>query len=163
MGLFIDLLHVPVRVCNDALEGIYKAMSDGHGHGDDGIWKPHQSPLLKRLVELFTQRGLDRLAAVKANLLDWQAGHLHQPSPVPAPLPAGNVQRWRVRDNLPGSRAFCPVIVRSEMVQQLEQYDCGKALNDLEVEFGADVLLRSAMWLTVKESRASFKISASIN
>ena len=71
---------------------------------------------------------------------------------------AGNVQRWRVRDNLPGSRAFCPIIVRSEAVQQLEQYDCKKALNDLEVEFGADVLLRSAMWLTVKESRASFKI-----
>jgi hypothetical protein len=28
-----------------------------------------------------------------------------------------NVQRWRVRDNLPGSRAFCPIIVRSESVQ----------------------------------------------
>ena len=94
MGLFIDLLHVPVRVCNDALEGIYKAMSDGHGHGDDGIWKPHQSPLLKRLVELFTQRGLDRLSAVKNSLLDWQAGHLHQPSSIPAPLPAGTLQRW---------------------------------------------------------------------
>ena len=43
-------------------------------------------------------------------------------------------------------------------VQQLEQYDCAKALSDLEVEFGADILLRSAMWLTVKESRASFSI-----
>lgn len=71
---------------------------------------------------------------------------------------ASNVQRWRVRDNMPGSREFCPIIVRSEAVQQLERYDCGKALNDLEVEFGADVLLRSAVWLTVKESRASFKI-----
>jgi hypothetical protein len=69
-----------------------------------------------------------------------------------------NVQRWRVRDNMPGSREYCPIIVRSEPVLQLEQYDCGKALNDLEVEYGADVLLRSAVWLTVKESRASFKI-----
>lgn len=94
MGLFIDLLHVPISVTNHTLEGLYKALSDGHDHGDDGIWKPHQSPLLKRLVELFTQRGLDRLAAVKANLLDWQAGHLHKPSPVPAPLPAGILQRW---------------------------------------------------------------------
>lgn len=94
MGLFLDLINVPVRVCNDALEGIYKALSDGHGHGDDGIWKPHQSPLLKRLVELFTQRGLDRLSAVKASLLAWEAGHLHQPSPLPAPLPAGSLQRW---------------------------------------------------------------------
>lgn len=71
---------------------------------------------------------------------------------------AGNVQRWRVRDNMPGSREFCPIVVRSEAVQELEKYDCTKALNDLEVEFGADVLLRSAVWLTVKESRASFKI-----
>ena len=71
---------------------------------------------------------------------------------------AGNVQRWRVRDNLPGSREFCPIIVRSEAVQELENYDCAKALNQLELEFGADVLLRSAVWLTVKESRASFAI-----
>ena len=71
---------------------------------------------------------------------------------------AENVPRWRVRDNLPGSREFCPLIVRSETVQQLEKYDCAKALHDLEREFGADVLLRSAVWLTVKESRASFAI-----
>lgn len=71
---------------------------------------------------------------------------------------ANNVQRWRVRDNMPGSRAFCPIVVRSQSVQALEKFDCAKALHDLEVEFGADVLLRSAVWLTVKESRASFKI-----
>ena len=71
---------------------------------------------------------------------------------------AGNVQRWRIRDNLPGSREFCPIVVRTEAVKALERYDCAKALNDLEVEFGADVILRSAVWLTVKESKASFKI-----
>ena len=69
-----------------------------------------------------------------------------------------NVQRWRVRDNLPGTRDFCPVIARNEKVLEVERYDCAKALNDLEVEFGADVLLRSAVWLTIKESRASFAI-----
>lgn len=68
---------------------------------------------------------------------------------------AGNVLRWRVRDNMPGSRDFCPIIVRSESVQEIEKYDCAKALNDLEVEFGADVLLRSAVWLTVTESSES--------
>jgi hypothetical protein len=71
---------------------------------------------------------------------------------------AGNIQRWRIRDNLPGSRAFCPIVVRTEAVKGIEQYDCAKALNDLEVEYGADVILRSAVWLTVKESKASFKI-----
>ncbi|MDB5772327.1 MAG: filamentation induced by cAMP protein Fic [Burkholderia sp.] len=71
---------------------------------------------------------------------------------------AANVQRWRVRDNLPGIREFCPVVVRTDSVQELQQYDCAKALKDLEVEFGADILQRSAVWLTIKESRASFAI-----
>jgi len=71
---------------------------------------------------------------------------------------AVNVQRWRVRDNLPGTREFCPVVIRSDAVKELEKYDCAKALDDLEIKFGADILLRSAVWLTIKESRASFAI-----
>lgn len=94
MGLFLDILQVPVGVTNDALEGIYKAMSDGHDHGDDGIWKPHESPLLKRLIELFTQRGLDHIAAAKDGLQAWQAGKNHTPSPAPMALPPGMLQRW---------------------------------------------------------------------
>lgn len=73
-------------------------------------------------------------------------------------LRATNVRRWRVRDNLPGTSDFCPVIARTEKVLEVERYDCTKALNTLEAEFGADVLLRSAVWLTIKESRASFAI-----
>lgn len=69
-----------------------------------------------------------------------------------------NIPRWRVRDNMPGTRDFCPVVFRSAAVQAIADYDCAKALKDLEVEFGADVLLRSAVWLTIKESRASFAI-----
>jgi len=69
-----------------------------------------------------------------------------------------NVQRWRVRDNLPGNRDYCPIVVRNDAIRELEQYNCSAALNRLEVEFGADVLLRSAVWLTIKESRASFAI-----
>ena len=69
-----------------------------------------------------------------------------------------NVQRWRVRDNMPGTPEFCPVILRTEAVRKAEGYDCANALRDLEVEFGADILMRSAVWLTIKESRASFLI-----
>lgn len=69
-----------------------------------------------------------------------------------------NVQRWRVRDNLPGTREFCPLVFRSDAVKALEKYDCARALHDLESEFGTDILLRSVVWLTVKESRASFAI-----
>ena len=71
---------------------------------------------------------------------------------------AVNHQRWRVRDNMPGNPSFCPIVYRSREVAAVEGYDCAKALNDLEVEYGADLLMRSAVWLTTKESRASFAI-----
>ncbi|WP_229722775.1 Fic family protein [Xylophilus rhododendri] len=69
-----------------------------------------------------------------------------------------NNQRWRVRDNLPGSRDFCPVVLRTPAVRQAERYACAEHLAALEAEFGADILQRSAVWLTIKESRASFAI-----
>lgn len=69
-----------------------------------------------------------------------------------------NVQRWRVRDNLPGTRDFCPTIRRTDAVRAVERYDCAAALESLEVQFGADILMRSAVWLSIKESRASFAI-----
>ncbi|MCC6076656.1 Fic family protein [Pseudomonas sp. GCM10022188] len=69
-----------------------------------------------------------------------------------------NNPRWRVRDNLPGTRGYCPLVLRSERVREAEQYDCARQLADLESEFGADILWRSSVWLTIKESRASFAI-----
>ena len=67
-------------------------------------------------------------------------------------------QRWRVRDNLPGSRDFCPIIRRTDSVIAAEHYDMNARLTDLESDFGIDLLMRSTVWLTVKESRASFLI-----
>lgn len=93
MGLFLDLLHVPVDVTNDTLEGLYKALSDGHGHGDDGIWKPHESILIKRLVELFTERGLMRLETVHKQYLAWQSGAHHKAAASPV-TPPGIMPRW---------------------------------------------------------------------
>ena len=69
-----------------------------------------------------------------------------------------NNQRWRVRDNLPGNRDYCPIIYRSELVKSAESYDCNQRLQALEAEYGQDLIMRSAVWLTIKESQASFKI-----
>lgn len=66
--------------------------------------------------------------------------------------------RWRIRNNLPGTPAFCPVVRRSSELQQALAFDLSLALQALDSEFGADVLLRMASWLTFKESRASFLI-----
>ena len=68
------------------------------------------------------------------------------------------VRRWRINDNLPGVTAFCPLIRRTETVQLALQFDVGAALRELNQTFGADILIRTASWLTFKESRASFLI-----
>lgn len=96
MGLFLDLIRLSPRATNDALEGIYKAFSDGHDHDDGrGIWLPHDSPLLRRLVDLFTQRGLDRLDSVQKEIEAWVLGYHHVPSQAPiAPPPPGLMGRW---------------------------------------------------------------------
>lgn len=69
-----------------------------------------------------------------------------------------NNRRWRVRDNLPGSRDFCPTIRRSEAVKAAEDCDIAAQLDALEADFGLDLIRRGSVWLTVKESRASFLI-----
>ena len=68
------------------------------------------------------------------------------------------VRRWRINDNLPGVPALCPLIRRTEAVQEALQFDLGASLLQLNQVFGADILMRTASWLTFKESRASFLI-----
>lgn len=72
-------------------------------------------------------------------------------------LPARN-RRWRINDNLPGTPDYCPMVRRTPTVKAAEDYDLGARLDAMEGEFGADILRRSAVWLTIKESRASFVI-----
>lgn len=91
MPLFLDMTPLNVTVTDEALEYIYKASSAGGG--DDGIWSPHESKLIRRIVELFTQRGLDRLEQVKKELLAWQAGEMAKPSVKPIAKP-GMMERW---------------------------------------------------------------------
>lgn len=69
-----------------------------------------------------------------------------------------NNSRWRVRNNLPGLATYCPTIRKTKRLAEFESFSCLDKLNALEVEFGADILMRSAVWLTIKESRSSFMI-----
>ncbi|WP_158158479.1 Fic family protein [Pseudomonas sp.] len=66
--------------------------------------------------------------------------------------------RWKVRDNLPGTPDYCPLIRRVDRIIATERYDIRERLDSLQADFGLDLLLRSTVWLTVKESRASFLI-----
>lgn len=89
MALFIDLYALSNAATDDALEHLFKA----HHDHDDGIWKPHESPLLRRMIELFTERGLTRLEHVQQQIIEWEAGaHYHDGSkPITRP---GMMERW---------------------------------------------------------------------
>lgn len=89
MALFLDVYPLTERATNAALEYIFKST---HDHGD-GIWRPHESVLIRRLIELFTRRGLDRLDKVREQILAWEAGEHHKPTTVPVTRP-GMMERW---------------------------------------------------------------------
>lgn len=67
-------------------------------------------------------------------------------------------KRWRIRDNMPGTRAFCPMIVKAQVGAAALDLDVRALIHTLELEFGAELLMRSAVWMTLRESRASFEI-----
>lgn len=89
MALFIDLHALSQSATDDALEFIYKSQHDR----DAGIWKPHESPLLRRMIELFTKRGLDRLAHVQQQIIEWEAGAHYVDTDKPVTRP-GMMERW---------------------------------------------------------------------
>lgn len=67
-------------------------------------------------------------------------------------------RRWRVNNNLPGTPSFCPTIYLGPEDAREWLYDVGTGVQLLDDTYGPELLLRSATWLTFKESRASFAI-----
>src|ERR1700692_1705986 len=67
-------------------------------------------------------------------------------------------RRWRVRDNLLGGAGFSPQAHLTPDTKRALTLDVRERIARLEGQFGAELVLRSAVWLTVKESRASFAI-----
>lgn len=68
------------------------------------------------------------------------------------------VRRWRVNNNLPGTRDFCPMVYLGAENERQWLYDVAAGVQALDDTYGPELLLRSSAWLTFKESRASFAI-----
>ena len=79
--LLFDLQALSARQTDEVLHAVF-CKAHGHEGDDDGIWAPHDNPLLARMVELFTQRGLDRIASVREELEGWLTGRLHAPGAI---------------------------------------------------------------------------------
>ncbi len=69
-----------------------------------------------------------------------------------------NHARWRVRDNLLGSAAFSPQVHLTSDTKRALALNVRERIERLEGQFSAELVMRSAVWLTIKESRASFAI-----
>ena len=69
-----------------------------------------------------------------------------------------NNTRWRVRDNLLGDARFSPQVYLNPQTNRALALNVGERIAQLEGQFTRELVLRSAVWLTVNESRASFAI-----
>ncbi len=69
-----------------------------------------------------------------------------------------NSPRHRVRDNLPGTPAFCPLVTRTERLAGFAASDLAARAREIAAEVPADLLARTAAFLLLKDSRASYVI-----
>ncbi len=78
------------------------------------------------------------------------------------PGPARNSKRHRVRNNLPGVKFFCPLIRRTEQLDDLINQDLSKQAQDLFGTIHPDVLIRAASFLLLEDSKASYAIEGEV-
>jgi hypothetical protein len=67
-------------------------------------------------------------------------------------------RRHRVRNNLPGTRGFCPLIRRTEKLDRFIAMNLSQAAIDQVGKIHADLLSRAAAFLLLKDSKASYTI-----
>ncbi len=66
--------------------------------------------------------------------------------------------RHRVRNNLPGTPAFCPMIFRTPALDAFVARNLAEEARRVVAEVPADLLARTAAFLLLKDSRSSFQI-----
>lgn len=69
-----------------------------------------------------------------------------------------NVRRQRVVNNLPGTRRFCPLVFKTEKLKRYYHLELQQKAADIIRRIPADVMSRTASFLLLKDSRASFAI-----
>jgi hypothetical protein len=114
------------------------------------------SAYLRRLCFLYewlTGERLDPPEAVGGAYADALDGRLQYCAPLPV-----NVQRWRVRDNLPGTRAFCPLVARTRRLDAFLRAGLKERAAALLDGVPPEILMRAAAFLLLNDSKASFEI-----
>ena len=142
--LLIDIGSLAPGRTDQVLDVMYKAIGDPPGEDAD-IWHEHPSAFVRLLVELFTKRGLTRIAGIHAELSAWLAGEKHNPSLRREPRP-GEVARWTPAE-LKLARLYLESLPRDQWT-----LDDWSLLIDCTVErYMPTVVVREeAQWLAAK-------------
>jgi hypothetical protein len=73
-------------------------------------------------------------------------------------IPGENSGRHRVRNNLPGTPAFCPLVFRTRTTEEFAAMDLVQRAQKAVAAVPKDLLVRTAAFLLLKDSRSSFAI-----
>jgi hypothetical protein len=65
-----------------------------------------------------------------------------------------NSPRHRVRDNLPGTPEFCPLVFRTKTLEDFTSMDLGRRAQVAVARVPKHVLARTAVFLLLKDSRS---------
>ena len=68
------------------------------------------------------------------------------------------IKRQRVKNNLLGTKEFCPIVRKTKILEQMLSEDLAKISQDLLVDYPAIVLKRVLSYLYTKETKSSFSI-----
>jgi len=68
------------------------------------------------------------------------------------------ISKWKVNDNLLGSKEFCPIIRRTTELSKLLDWNIKDAIEDLKKEYSPEVFNRASYYLYKKESKSSSEI-----
>lgn len=66
--------------------------------------------------------------------------------------------RYRVRNNLPGTPEFCPLVFRTEALDRFVALNLAERAQDVVAQVPRDLLARTAAFLLLKDSRSSYAI-----
>lgn len=156
MALLVDIQGLSTRAADEAIDYLFKAIGDGGGEGVD-IWAPHENGLIRRLVELFTRRGLARIDKVRDELWAWLNDERHKPGAEPIARP-GYMYRWGA-DELDLARMYLEALPQGSWL--LEDYGI---LVDYLVQryMPAGEMRAEAEWLSVRSTLMG-KVQANVD
>lgn len=68
--------------------------------------------------------------------------------------------RWRINDNLLGSRDFCPLVRRTNAMDEILSTDLKSQIVKLKEEYSPEIFTRATQYLYRKETRSSYEIES---